>query len=181
MSFSVSNPFSRLHSAIPPSCVISTHLSMLSPGTLLQAKLHGARNLDLVPALRILCKPRSSQMPLKLLTQLPWAAALQGWSNIHQQHDAPELVTHLLPRLGINHVAGQWEARWSVQHHVQVFDHGTLLAPIIMSLPPGGHLHLQQVIHQWHTQARPACPCHCSRSSVCAVEQVYRGRQRAMS
>ena len=109
--------------------------------TTLQAKLHGAGSMDLVPALRILCKLRSSALPLKLLAQFPWATLLQGWPHIHQQHDAPELVTHLMPRLGITHVAGRWEARWRVNQQVQVFDHGTLLAPI-------------KVIQQWHSQAR---------------------------
>ncbi|CAE7225407.1 unnamed protein product, partial [Symbiodinium necroappetens] len=122
--------------------------------TTLQAKLHGAGSMDLVPALRILCKLRSSALPLKLLAQFPWATLLQGWPHIHQQHDAPELVTHLMPRLGITHVAGRWEARWRVNQQVQVFDHGTLLAPITMALPPGESLHLQQVIQQWHSQAR---------------------------
>ena len=122
--------------------------------TILQAKLHGAEHLDLAPALRTLCKPRSSQTPLKLLAQLPWAALLQGWTNVHRQHDAPELVTHLMPRMGIHHAERRWEARWSVNQQVQVFDQGTLLAPISVSLPPGDNLHLQQVISKWHEQAR---------------------------
>ena len=108
----------------------------------------------MAPALRILCKPRPSQIPLKLLAQLPWAALLQGWTHVHRQHDAPELVTHLMPRMGVHHAEKRWEARWSVNQHVQVFDQGTLLAPISMSLPPGDNLHLQQVINGWHEQAR---------------------------
>ena len=123
--------------------------------TVLQAQLHGANDLNQVMALKALCKPRlSSALPLKLLAQLPWATLLQGWTQVHQQHDAPELVTYLLPRLGIHRAAGRWEARWNVNHCVTVFDHGTLLAPIIMALPPGEQLHLQQVITLWHTQAR---------------------------
>ena len=119
--------------------------------TILQAKLHGAEHLDMAPALRTLCKPRPSQTPLKLLAQLPWAALLQG---CHRQHDAPELVTHLMPRMGIHHAERRWEAQWSVNQHVQVFDQGTLLAPISVSLPPQKNLHLQQVINKWHEQAR---------------------------
>ena len=54
--------------------------------TVLQAQLHGADNLDLVTALRVLCKPRSSALPLKLLAQLPWATLLQGWNRLHHPY-----------------------------------------------------------------------------------------------
>ena len=122
--------------------------------TILQARLHGAGQLNMAPALSLLCKPRKSHTPIALLAQLPWAALLQGWTNVHRQHDAPELVMHILPRMGVHHADRRWEARWSVNQHVQVFDHGTLCAPIPMSLPPGEELHLQQVINGWHEQAR---------------------------
>ena len=123
--------------------------------TLLQAQLHGHPTTRIVPALRLLCsreKP-THNLPVKLLQHLPWRMLLQGWQNVHRQHDAPELVMHLLPRLHISGLEGRWEARVQTEHELQITDTGRLHAPLIMFPHPGDILYLQRVIDQWHLQA----------------------------
>ena len=123
--------------------------------TLLQAQLHGHPATRIVPALRLLCNhERTTQrLPIKLLQQLPWQLLLQGWQNVHQQHDAPELVMHLLPRLQVSNLEGRWEARVCTERGLQITDAGRLHAPLIMFPHPGDILYLQRVIDQWHLQA----------------------------
>ena len=65
--------------------------------TLLQVQLHGFGSLRIAPALSLLCNTqRSASTSLRLIRQLPWTLLLQGWQRLHHQHDAPELVNHLL-------------------------------------------------------------------------------------
>ena len=122
--------------------------------TILQAQLHG-HPTHLVPALRLLCSGAKSppNQPVRLLQHLPWQLLLQGWRNVHQQHDAPELVMHLLPRLQARNFEGRWEARVQTARELRIIDAGRLHAPLIMFPHPGDTLYLQRVIDQWHLQA----------------------------
>ena len=92
--------------------------------TILQAQLHDQGDLHLAPALKLLCNREDSALhrPLKLLSQLPWNVLLQGWRDIHRQHDAPELVTRLLPRLRVNRSDDRWEARISTVQGLHIRD-----------------------------------------------------------
>ena len=123
--------------------------------TVLQAQLHDQGDLHLAPALRLLCNRAESALhrPLKLLSQLPWTVLLQGWRDIHRQHDAPELVTHLLPRLRVNRSDARWEARVSTEQGISIRDQGSMHSPLLMFPHPGDALYLQRVIDQWHLQA----------------------------
>ena len=123
--------------------------------TILQAQLHDQGDLHLAPALRLLCNRDESALhrPLKLISQLPWSVLLQGWRDIHRQHDAPELVTHLLPRLRVNSPDARWEARVSTEQGLRIQDTGRMHSPLLMFPHPGDALYLQRVIDQWHLQA----------------------------
>ena len=123
--------------------------------TILQAQLHDQGYLHLAPALKLLCNRAESALnrPLKLLSQLPWNVLLQGWRDIHRQHDAPELVTHLLPRLRVNRSDDRWEARVSTEQGLHIQDQGGMHSPLLMFPHPGDTLYLQRVIDQWHLQA----------------------------
>ena len=122
--------------------------------TILQAQLHG-HPTRLVPALSLLCHRAKSpsNRPVRLPQHLPWQLLLQGWRNVHQQHDAPELVMHLLPRLQASNFEGRWEARVQTVHELRITDAGRLHAPLVMFPHPGDTLYLQRVIDQWHLQA----------------------------
>ena len=123
--------------------------------TILQAQLHDQGDLHLAPALRLLCNRDESALhrPIKLLSQLPWSVLLQGWRDIHRQHDAPELVTHLLPRLRVNSPDARWEARVNTERGLRIQDTGSMHSPLLMFPHPGDALYLQRVIDQWHLQA----------------------------
>ena len=123
--------------------------------TILQARLHDQGDIHLAPALRLLCNRDESTLhrPIKLLSQLPWTVLLQGWRDIHRQHDAPELVTHILPRLRVNHPDARWEARVSTERGMRIQDTGRMHSPLLMFPHPGDALFLQRVIDQWHLQA----------------------------
>ena len=122
---------------------------------LLQAQLHGHPTTHLASALRLLCnrEGQAHNLSVKLFNHLPWQMLLQGWANVHQQHGAPELVMHLLPRLHTSSFEGRWEARVSTERALRITDTGRLHAPIIMFPHPGDTLYLQRVIDQWHLQA----------------------------
>ena len=122
--------------------------------TLLQVQLHGFGYIRIAPALRLLCNPHSSAYhALRLIRQLPWSLLLQGWPRLHHQHDVPELITHLFPRLAIQGLATRWEARVMTDTGIRVWDSGTLQSPLILPPPAEDHLYLQRLIDMWHFQA----------------------------
>ncbi|CAE7250051.1 unnamed protein product [Symbiodinium sp. CCMP2592] len=110
-----------------------------------------------VSALSMLCKSDRVSAPaassaLKVLKLLPWSVLLQAWNNVHQQHDAAELTTYLLPRFGDMGMHGCWEARNYAVHGVTTLDSGPLGQPIAIVPNEGDVIHLQQSVEGWCAQ-----------------------------
>ena len=91
--------------------------------------------------------------PINLLQCPHWQRMLHSWAQPTRQHDAAELLMHLIPLLGPQVFAGVWESRRQEPTHVRTLDGGECAAAISLDLPMhNGSTSLQQLINSWHYQ-----------------------------
>ena len=91
--------------------------------------------------------------PVNLLQSPPWQRMLHSWAQPTRQHDAAELLLHLIPLLGPQVFAGVWESRRQEPNHVRILDGGECAAAISLDLPArNGNTSLQQLVNSWHAQ-----------------------------
>ncbi|CAE7197792.1 unnamed protein product [Symbiodinium natans] len=81
---------------------------------------------------------------------------LQGWHDLHQQHDAAELLQHLtkdgVPRI----LAGRWESRVSgIREHEPAIIRAWNTAVPLIPLPCSGYATTQLALDSWMTQPGP--------------------------
>ena len=112
---------------------------------------------------------------LSLMQYMPWTCLVQEWSAPHQQHDAAEFATFIMPRLAWGQMMGQWEARISVGDNIEIRDRHSAQSPISLTLSPG-QPSLNACVQTWHSQA--ALHALASRVPLICL-QIMRFRQVA--
>ncbi|CAE7252111.1 unnamed protein product [Symbiodinium sp. CCMP2592] len=116
----------------------------------------------------------SGTFPMPVLQLLPWSVLLQAWRNVHHQHDAAELATYLLPRLGDMGMHGCWEARNYALHGVTTLDSGPLGQPLAIVPNEGDVIHLQQSVEGWCAQVTAKFALKRAAQIVCLQLMRYR-------
>ncbi|CAE7852549.1 unnamed protein product [Symbiodinium necroappetens] len=99
---------------------------------------------DLHPLLKPLLRPTGT---VQLHRRRAWLALLQGWQNLHQQHDAAELLTFIAANANIPGLLGRWDARLNDGPHVRV--HQQVDSVPLITLPCEREKDLQTLIEDW--------------------------------
>ena len=80
-----------------------------------------------------------------------WQGILEGWPDVHHQHDAREMLEHWVAAGRPQVVSGRWEARIAEGILVEIRHFATTLSPINLDLPEtAGTISLQQLVLEWH-------------------------------
>ena len=82
-----------------------------------------------------------------------WQGILEGWPDVHRQHDEGEMLEHWVAAGRPQVVSGRWEARIAEGMLVEIRHFATTLSrsPINLDLPEiSGTIGLQQLVLEWH-------------------------------
>ena len=73
---------------------------------------------------------------INLMHDPRWLSMLEGWAEVHQQHDVCEFFTFLMQRHEHGIFAGSWQARMpSTTGEMRLIDAGLCTKPIILYIP----------------------------------------------
>ena len=92
-----------------------------------------------------------SGKPLHVHALLSWQGILEGWPDVHRQHDAGERLEHWVAAGRPQVLSGRWEARIAEGMLVEIRHFATTMSPINLDLPAStGTISLQQLVLEWH-------------------------------
>ena len=92
-----------------------------------------------------------SGKPLHVHALPSWQGILEGWPDVHRQHDAGEMLEHWVAAGRPQVVTGRWEARIAEGMLVEIRHFATTISPINLDLPEtAGTISLQQLVLEWH-------------------------------
>ena len=76
-----------------------------------------------------------SGKPLHVHALPSWQDILEGWPDVHRQHDAGEMLEHWVAAGRPQVVSGRWEARIAEGMLVEIRHFATTMSPINLDLP----------------------------------------------
>ena len=87
-----------------------------------------------------------------LLTRsMVWTMILGPWAQPNRQHDMHELLVHLVPRLQLPAVRGEWQFRRLEAAGVAICEQASTVYPITLDVPEEAR-GLQHCIQAWHSR-----------------------------
>ena len=91
-----------------------------------------------------------SGKPLQVHALPSWQDILEGWPDVHRQHDAGEMLEHWVAAGRPQVVNGRWEARIAEGVLLEIRHYATTSSPINLDLPElAGIISLQQLVLEW--------------------------------
>ena len=80
-----------------------------------------------------------------------WQGILEGWADVHRQHDAGEMLEHWVAAGRPQVVSGRWEARIAERGLVEIRRYAETSSPINVEFHESAQVvSLQQLILEWH-------------------------------
>ena len=110
-----------------------------------------------------------------LMRSMVWTMILGPWAQPNRQHDMHELLVHLMPRLKLPAVGGEWQFRRLEAAGVAICEQASTVSPITLDVPEEAR-GLQHCIQAWHSRHYRAALSGHAPALICL--HLSRFRQR---
>ena len=110
-----------------------------------------------------------------LMRSMVWTMILGPWAQPNRQHDMHELLVHLVPRLQLPAVRGEWQFRRLEAAGVAICEQASTVYPITLDVPEEAR-GLQHCIQAWHSRHYHAALSGHAPALICL--HLSRFRQR---
>ena len=93
--------------------------------------------------------------PINLLHDPRWLSRIEGWAEVHRQHDVCEFFTFLMQGCDCGIFTGSWQARMpTAAGNMRLVDAGLCTQPIVLYIPQkvrhAAAPRLQSLVADWH-------------------------------